>query len=376
MSKSESISYQMFETYYRKATEAERAEKPAEAKKMYLMASQSMLKAAQESSGEMKKAMVQKADKLQRIADAISVMPKAMPPKKQQRESRDLKDSDESLTVWKRAEKPKTRFDDIAGLKEVKESIQKRIILPRLHPELYKTFRREVNGGILLYGPPGTGKTMMAKAIASEIDADFFSVCCSDIVGKYFGDSEKNVKGLFESARSCESAVIFFDEFEALGTHRGGHSTVMNRLVPELLSQMDGFSGKLSEKILVLAATNRPWDIDSAFMRPPRLTEKIYVGLPDYEARRYLIQKAFQDVPCGQEVSIERIAKLTEDYNAADLIALCGSIKDQAILRCIESGNISCVLEEDINEGLRKIKSSVQKKDIEQIRRWEQIYQQ
>lgn len=373
MSQTGGVSYQIFQTYYDRAVSAERQGHAEEARKMYLLASEALLRAAKEVSGETKAALVRRADKLERIAKSIRVEPAASAPKKVEAPSdaRERQSEDESRTLWQSAGKPNVRFDDIAGLAEAKESIQRRVILPRLHPEVYETFRRKVNGGILFYGPPGTGKTMLAKAIATEVDAEFFSVRCSDIVGKYFGEAEKNVKGLFEAARSARSAVLFFDEFEALASQRGGNSTVMNRLVPELLSQMDGFSVSDDASLLFLAATNRPWDIDSAFLRPPRLTEKIYIGLPDFEARLFLVSKALKGVPRDEDVTDPGIAERTQGYNAADVVAFCEALKDGAIERTIRRGQTEPITAADVEATLQRVHSSVHARDIEQIRKWE-----
>ena len=364
------IHYQTFETYYKKASEAEKENRLQDAKRLYLLAADSLLKAAKNADGEMKISLISRADKLTQISDAITLQPKEGS-KGQGRSEKISAASEESGTIWHSSGKPDVRFDDIAGLYDVKESIRRRIILPRQHPEVYQTFRREVNGGILLYGPPGTGKTMIAKAIAAEVDAEFYSIRCSDIVGKYFGEAEKNVKSLFETARRSESAVLFFDEFEALATKRGGDSTVMNRLVPELLSQMDGFSVENQDNILILAATNRPWDLDSAFLRPPRLTEKIYIGLPDRDARLFLLCRAFQHVPLEEGVELESVADRTDGYNAADIIALCGAVKDRAIERTIREQDTSRICSEDFSAALEQYHSSVRKEDIQKIRKWE-----
>ena len=278
----------------------------------------------------------------------------------------------EEKKVWECAAKSEIRFADIAGLEEAKEAIRRRVILPYQYPEVYRTFHRKVSGGILLYGPPGTGKTMIAKAIAGEIDRDFFSVRCSDIVEKYFGESEKNVKSLFDTARKAKSAVIFFDEFDALAGRRGGDSGVMNRLVPELLSHMDGFSSDGDSDILFLAATNRPWDLDSAFLRPPRLTNKIYVGLPDFEARLFLARKCLEHIPCSPQVSAEMIAELTDGFNAADVALFCETLKDGPIDRTIAGESRREITMEDVNRTAAQIHSSVRKEDVERLRQWEQ----
>ena len=271
------------------------------------------------------------------------------------------------------AETPEVTFRDIAGLAEAKQLIMDEIINPVLYRELYQRFHIECNGGLLLFGPPGSGKTMVARAVAAQAKMAFFSVRCSDIVGKYFGEAERNVKSLFETARAEQSAIIFFDEFEALAAKRGGNSTVMNRLVPELLSQMDGFTADDSQgRLLILAATNRPWDIDSAFMRPPRLTQKIHVSLPDYPARLFLIEKAFRNVPVDG-FDAGTCADRTEGSNAADIVALCNQIKMAAVQRTISvNGETSPVTAEDMEKALARYHPSVQKSDIVQIRRWEE----
>ena len=368
-------SYQIFETYYKKAQEAERKERFEEAARLYLLAGEAMLKTAKKATGETKAALVRRSDKLRRMSELMEEGRQAKERKEKEKEAAisraDAPAGEESGRLWQSVRKPAIGFDDIAGLLDVKDSIRRRVILPRLHPEVYKTFRRSVNGGILLYGPPGTGKTMMAMAIAREVDAEFYSIRCSDVVSKYFGEAEKNIRSLFETARSAKGAVIFFDEFEALGAQRGSDSPVMNRLVPELLSQMDGFGAAEGSGLLFLAATNRPWDLDNAFLRPPRLTEKIYVGLPDYQARLYMAEQAFEGVPCQEGMSPEVIASRTEGYNGADIVELCGVVKDLAIGRTIDEGATSQATQEDMNEALRRVHSSVQKEDLEKIKAWE-----
>ena len=246
-------------------------------------------------------------------------------------------------------ESPNVRFSDIAGLESVKEIIRLRVIQPILHPELYERFSKVKNGGILLYGPPGTGKTMIARAIATETHLAFYSVRCSDIVGKSFGDGERNLSALFDAARETGRAMIFFDEFEALAPKRGGGSTIMNRIVPELLSQMDGFQ-QAEGQLIVLASTNRPWDLDSAVLRPPRMSERIYVGLPDYAARHYLVKHALEPLPKQEMPDYDRIADALDGFNCADIIAFIEKVKETA---------------------LENAHSSVQKSDLEAFSKWE-----
>ena len=224
---------------------------------------------------------------------------------------------------------------DVAGLKEAKDEIRRLVIEPRKHPELYEKFKKKKGGGILLYGVPGTGKTMFAQAIATELDAAFFAVKCSDIASRWFGDSEQNVKRLFAEARKHPCSIIFFDEFEALGAKRDSYSTVMKRLVPELLAQMQGFE-KSENTLLVIAATNRPWDIDSAFLRPGRLNTSIYVPLPDEEARRTIIKKQLDGVPLVEGFDFEKVVSVTDKFNGNLAVCSGNELHDTAILAMLE----------------------------------------
>lgn len=268
-------------------------------------------------------------------------------------------------------ESPNVYFTDIAGLENVKNIVQMKVIQPILHPELYERFSKSTNGGILLYGPPGTGKTMIARAIATETNLSFFSVRCSDIVGKGFGDGERNLKALFEAAREDGHAMIFFDEFEALACKRGGGSTVMNRIVPELLSQMDGFQ-KAEGTLIVLASTNRPWDLDSAVLRPPRMSERIYVGLPDKQARRYMVEKALDPLPKTETPDYDAISEALEGFNCADIAAFVEKVKEAPIRRGLDQSDIDqYITPGDIDKALADSHSSVQKSDLEAFSRWE-----
>jgi transitional endoplasmic reticulum ATPase len=147
---------------------------------------------------------------------------------------------------WTLSEKPKIRFDDIAGLDDVKEQIRLKMILPFTHPEKAKAYKVKTGGGILLYGPPGTGKTMIAKAVAGELDATFFAIAPSEILNKWVGESEKNIRKLFDAARGCEKAVIFIDEVDSLVPKRRDSEAggVMQRVVPQILAELDGLDIK------------------------------------------------------------------------------------------------------------------------------------
>ena len=268
---------------------------------------------------------------------------------------------------------PDVTFEDVAGMYEVKELVMDKDIYPRVYPHLFKTFRKKSGGGILLYGLPGTGKTMIAKAIAKETGAKMFTVKPSDLLSKWFGNSEKNVRRLFHAARSEQNAVIFLDEIEGFAGSRDSDSDSMNRVVGELLTQMQGVTDSEEEdKILLIAATNRPWDIDSAFLRPGRFDERIYVPLPDLEARKVIIRNSILGIPGHEEVDVEMLAQETEGFNGADVEYLCEKAKGIAIRRVIAgSMKNKKFTREDFDKAMKEVRSSVVKKDISRLEMWE-----
>ena len=172
------------------------------------------------------------------------------------------------------------RFADVAGLEDVKEEIRLRLIYPLAHPEKAQRYGIQSGGGLLLYGPPGTGKTLLARAVAGEIDAAFFTARPSELMSKWVGEAEQNIARLFDEARQCERAIIFLDEVEAMiPARRSSGSTVMQRVVPQILAELQGIRQR-SSGLLFMGATNEPWALDPAVLRPGRFDARIYVGLP------------------------------------------------------------------------------------------------
>ena len=262
--------------------------------------------------------------------------------------------------------KRKITFDDVIGLDDVKELINQMAVYPFKYQDLYKRFKRDSGGGILLYGAPGTGKTMIAKAIANEIDAKFYSIKCSDIAAKYFGESEQKIKDLFEDARKQPKSIIFFDEFDSIGTNRDrDDSHSINMMVSELLAQIDGFDDR-NNTTLLIASTNKPWNIDSALLRSGRFNKKIYIGLPNMESRRDLFMHELKNVPTN-DIDYDAIANKTDGYSSADIVELCNDAKDKAIKRSIEKNEISEIIQDDLLDATTRITSTIVKQELDRL---------
>lgn len=242
------------------------------------------------------------------------------------------------------SEKPNVKWSDIAGLDAAKDALKEAVILPVKFPQLFKGKRKPVSG-ILLYGPPGTGKSYLAKAVATEANSTFFSVSSSDLVSKWMGESERLVKQLFSMAREQKPSIIFIDEVDALCGPRGeGESEASRRIKTELLVQMNGV-GNDSDGVLVLGATNIPWQLDSAIRR--RFERRIYIALPDPEARLEMFKLNIADTPCSlTPQDYHTLANITEGYSGHD---------------------ISVVVKDALMQPIRKIQSATHFKKIDNI---------
>ena len=251
-------------------------------------------------------------------------------------------------------------FADVAGLKDVKKQINLRIIAPFKNKEIYQAFRRQGGGGILMYGPPGCGKTYVAKATAGECGARFVSIGLHDILDRYWGESEKLIHGLFEEARRRAPTVLFFDEFDAIGTTRTrSESHFIKTVVDQLLQEMDGVGGK-NDDVLVFAATNVPWNVDSAFRRPGRFDRLLFVPPPDEEARLQIIQMHAEKLPAAEKLPLTALAKKTSLFTGADLKSLVERASERALERSLETGEIHPVVAKDFDRELKKMSSSAE----------------
>ena len=226
---------------------------------------------------------------------------------------------------WIVKDKPNIRFDDVAGLDDVKDEIRIKMIYPFQHDELARRYGINPGGGLLMYGPPGTGKTMLAKAIACEIDATFFVISPAQVLSKWVGEAEQNVRKLFEAAKAEPKAVIFIDEIEALVPKRkSDSSSVMQRVVPQILQELEGFDRTSQRCLLFVGATNRPWMLDEAVLRPGRFDSRVYIPLPDAPARYRLLEMyLLEDRPVADDVDLGQLCDRLEGYSGADIKNVC-----------------------------------------------------
>lgn len=273
---------------------------------------------------------------------------------------------------------PEVSFEDIAGLDGVKELVRRKVILPLKEPESMKGYVSKGGGGLLLYGPPGTGKTMIAAAIAHEISAKFCAIKPSDLLTQGVGNTEKAVKELFLEARDFPCAVIYFDEMDSLSP-KSTRSSVSKQLRSELLAQLQGvdsYQKKKDQILFLIASTNKPWDIDSAFLRPGRFGTKIYVGLPDDQAREYLIRHRLEKiqklgiVQVSEEIDVEEVVKKTNGFNGSDMTNLLDQVEETSRIRGSETG-VKEIIMADFLLALEAVSSSVMKEDIEKLLAWQ-----
>ncbi|GMM48443.1 AAA family ATPase [Pichia kluyveri] len=251
------------------------------------------------------------------------------------------------------SEKPDIKWSDIAGLEGAKDALKEAVILPVKFPQLFSGKRKPVSG-ILLYGPPGTGKSYLAKAVATEANSTFFSVSSSDLVSKWMGESERLVKQLFTMAREQKPSIIFIDEVDALCGPRGeGESEASRRIKTELLVQMNGV-GNDSNGVLVLGATNIPWQLDSAIRR--RFERRIYIALPDADARLEMFKLNISNTPCSlTSQDYHTLANITDGYSGHDIAVVVKDALMQPIRKIQNATHFKKIESFDNETGISKI---------------------
>ncbi|HTL59714.1 MAG TPA: AAA family ATPase [Candidatus Limnocylindrales bacterium] len=243
----------------------------------------------------------------------------------------------EPTNTAREIERPKITFQDVGGMEKLKEEIRMKIIHPLTHPELYKAYGKQIGGGILMYGPPGCGKTYLARATAGEIKASFIAVGINDVLDMWIGNSERNLHELFEQARNHTPCVLFFDEVDALGASRSDMRHHAGRqLINQFLAEMDGVKTS-NEGVLILAATNAPWHLDSAFRRPGRFDRILFVPPPDSAARAAILRLHCRGKPI-EDLDYEHLAKKTQDFSGADLKAVIDVAIEKKLGEALKAG--------------------------------------
>lgn len=238
------------------------------------------------------------------------------------------------------AERPAVTLADVAGLADVKAHLDSTFLAPLRNPELAAAFGQKPGGSLLMYGPPGCGKTFIAKAIAGDLGASFIHVTLADLLSKWIGDSEKAIQSVFRDARASAPCVIFFDEFDALGGRRtsGSGSQSMRMIVTQLLEELDGVAS-LNDGVYFLAATNRPWDIDTALRRPGRIDKTVLVLPPDAVARAAILQAELEGKPTD-DVDVIAVAAATEGFSGADIAQVATIALQQSLTASMSVGAI------------------------------------
>ncbi|MEM7478392.1 MAG: AAA family ATPase [Planctomycetota bacterium] len=252
-------------------------------------------------------------------------------------------------------ERPQIKFDDVGGMEAIKEEIRLKILYPLQHPEMYEAYGKKIGGGILMYGPPGCGKTYLARATAGELGAGFISVGISDVLDMWIGQSERNLSRIFEQARYNKPCVLFFDEVDALGGKRSDMSGGSGRhVINQFLSELDGVD-KDNDGVLILAATNAPWDVDPAFRRPGRFDRVLFVPPPDAPARSEVLRLQLKDKP-QESLDYNQVAKKTPDFSGADLKAVVDQAIEAKLRQAMKEGIPKPIITKDLLAAAKALK--------------------
>ncbi|MFW9849153.1 MAG: AAA family ATPase [Candidatus Thorarchaeota archaeon] len=275
-------------------------------------------------------------------------------------------------------ERPNVKMSEVAGLEEAKQAINDAILAPMKHPELFKGKARQPWRGILFYGPAGCGKTLIAKAVATEINATFFNVSAANIVSKWLGESERLVRNLFEMARKNQPAIIFIDELDSVGVARSGDDVGgERRMKTQLLTEMQGLASNAEDRVTVIGATNLPWELDFAIRS--RFEKRIQVPLPDKMARKRIFEIHMEDVAIAPEVNYGELADLSEGYSGRDLSIVCKEAAMEPIRDLQVSGrmdeeeeilDLRTVSREDFLDAIENIRPATSPEDLKRYTDW------
>ena len=247
---------------------------------------------------------------------------------------------------------------DVAGLDEVKKRLEAAFLAPMRNPELRKLYGKSLRGGLLLYGPPGCGKTFIARAVAGELGARFITVSFADLIDMFVGRSERNIHELFEVARRNAPCVVFLDEVDAIGQKRSQlRNTPMRSAVNQLLLELDDVASD-NTGVFLLAATNHPWDVDSALRRPGRFDRTLLVLPPDGPAREGVFRYHLRERPVAG-VDLARLSKLTDGYSGADIAHVCETAAERALLDSVQRGEARLIGQADLESAIGEVRPSL-----------------
>jgi spastin len=273
---------------------------------------------------------------------------------------------------------PKVKFSDIIGMQEMKQTLYEIIVVPTIRPDLFTGIRKPQRG-ILLFGPPGTGKTMIAKAIATECNSTFFNISASSLTSKWVGESEKTVKSLFKIAYKKVPSIIFIDEIDSILSKRSGsENEATKRLKTEFLIQFDGLGSNTNARLLVIAATNRPMDLDEALLR--RLPKRVYCGPLDENGRFEFIKKVINRVETNlSDEDIKEIAQKTNDYSNSDLMEMCREaayqpVRELSMEEILKIKKFRPLVKEDLIKAVQKIRGTLSKKVRDELQKWNEQF--
>jgi transitional endoplasmic reticulum ATPase len=343
---------------FRAGTESKARGDSAAARQSLLRAAEKLMLAAGMSSGRLRESRKKLAEELLAEANALKQSPlqQVHPVSSSHPVS---VGNDEQAATWLVSERPNVTFADVAGLEEVKEQIRLKLLYPFTHRDYAQQYGIQPGGGILLFGPPGTGKTLIARAVAGEMEAAFFTIKPSEIMSQWVGVAEQNIARLFAEAKNFPTSVIFIDEMEALAPkRRSSNSTVMQRVVPQLLAELDGFE-KRETALLFVGATNEPWAIDSAILRPGRLDRLIYVPPPDLPGRTRILELNLKNAPVDPEISLDKIAAQAQGFSGADMNALARRVRERVFFEAIHQGLARQIQIQDFEKVLEEMTPSI-----------------
>ncbi|MEZ5405514.1 MAG: AAA family ATPase [Verrucomicrobiia bacterium] len=292
------------------------------------------------------------------LEKALSVHEEAIPPVISKiAQSIAAEDELDDVDLPTEMETPKIDFSHVGGMETVKEEIRMKILYPLKNPALFKAYGKTAGGGVLLYGPPGCGKTLISRATAGEIHANFLSIGIHQILDMWIGNSEKNLHQLFELARDNAPTILFFDEVDALAADRVDLKRSAGKtLINQFLAEMDG-SQASNEGVLVLGATNAPWHIDPAFRRPGRFDRILFVPPPDEVARQSIIEVLAQGKPI-EDLDAKALAKKTKDFSGADLKSVFDVAIERSLARAMKENRLVPLSTKDLLETVKTIKPS------------------